>query len=90
MTTTAIKPMQAQGSNAPMFIKPDDQVSMIKVWTEGFDKLTKTQAFNLTPEERDFGVSLITGLVNKCTKEKTDIKLLDLTNFFEQTNILPN
>ena len=85
MTTTAIKPMQAQGSNAPMFIKPDDQVSMIKVWTEGFDKLTKTQAFNLTPEERDFGVSLITGLVNKCTKEKTDIKLLDLTNFFEQT-----
>lgn len=81
--TNEIKPIQTKNEIA--IIKPDQQVAMIKVWTEDFDKLTKTQAFALTPEQRNFGVSLITGLVGRCAKEQIDISKLDMTNFFEQT-----
>lgn len=84
MTTTAIKPMQAQNTNTPMVIKPNEQIAMIKSWTQDLDQLTKTQAFSLTPEEHNFGVSIITGLVDRCVKDKIDVRQLNMTNFLEQ------
>ena len=84
MTTTAIKPMQAQNANTPMVIKPNEQIQIIKSWTQDLDELTRTQAFNLTPEEHNFGVSIITGLVDRCVKDKIDVRQLNMTNFLEQ------
>lgn len=84
MTTTSIKPVAAATSNAPAVIKAEEQQSYIQVWSQGLDKLTTTQGFELSPEERNFGVSMITELVARCAKDKTDTRQLNMTNFLEQ------
>lgn len=83
MTTTAIKPMGAT-ANTPQIIKPEQQQAMVKVWGDSLTKLTQEQNFNLTPTERNFATSIIYGLVDKCTKDKIDTRLLNMTNFLEQ------
>ena len=83
--TTPIKPVAvATQNNTPAIIKPDQQLTMVKIWGEDLDKLTKAQNFNLTPTERNFATSIIYGLVDKCTKDKIDTKQLNMTNFLEQ------
>ena len=83
--TTPIKPVvSATQNNTPAIIKPDQQLTMVKIWGEDLDKLTKTQNFTLTPTERNFATSIIYGLVDKCTKDKIDTRQLNMTNFLEQ------
>lgn len=83
MTTTAIKPVSATSSNAVAIIKPEQQQAMIQVWTKDLNKLTEAQGFNLTQEEKNFGTSMITGLVSRCVKDKIDTRQLNMTAFLE-------
>lgn len=79
-----IKPIANATTTLPQIIDPKDQQTMVKIWTGDLDKLTKMQDFKLTPTERNFAVSIIYGLVDKCTKDKIDTKKLNMTNFLEQ------
>lgn len=79
-----IKPVVGATSTAPQIIQPKDQQAMVKVWNEDLDRLTKSQNFFLSPTERNFATSIIYGLVDKCTKDKIDVRQLNMTNFLEQ------
>lgn len=82
--TNEVKPIAPAKALAPSIIKPEEQITMVRVWSQDLDKHIKTQNFELTPDERNFGVSIITGLVDKCAKDKIDTNQLNMTNFLEQ------
>lgn len=81
--TNAIKPVATATSNAPAVITSGQQIAMVNMWTKDFDQLTKSQGYELTKEEREFGASMITGLVTRCVKDKVDTSKLNMTTFLE-------
>ena len=65
-------------------ITAQNQLSVIKEWSEKFDQLTMIQNGKLSEVERQFGVSIITNLVGRCVQAGISANELDLTNFLEQ------
>ena len=80
MATSAPK---KENENA-MIIREEEQTKMVQEWTNDLRNLTKAQNFELSPKEIEYGSSIIYGLVDKCVKEKINVKDLNLTNFLEQ------
>lgn len=71
-------------NNSLQIITTDKQQATVKQWSNDLMSLTKSQNFELTPTECEYGTSIIYGLVDKCTKEKIPINQLNMTNFLEQ------
>lgn len=76
--------VQANSNNTLQIITPDKQPAIVKQWSNDLMSLTKSQNFELTPKECEYGTSIIYGLVDKCTKEKIPTNQLNMTNFLEQ------
>lgn len=65
-------------------ITSDNQLSVVKEWGEAFNNLIKTQNVTLTPVEKEFGISIITNLTDRCIKDGINANDLNMTNFLDQ------
>lgn len=61
-----------------------NQLEVVAQWGEAFNNLIKTQNVTLTPTEKEFGISIITNLTDRCIKDGISTNELNMTNFLEQ------
>lgn len=71
-------------SNGIKIVSPTNQLDIVKQWNAQLGELVEAQQDELTPEEKTFGVSILTNLAYRCIKDKIDISELRMTNFLEQ------
>lgn len=70
--------------NEIQLVNPTNQLDIVKKWNNQLSELITAQQEELTPEEKTFGVSILTNLSYRCIKDKIDISELRMTNFLEQ------
>lgn len=67
-----------------VMITPQNQLQVVKQWGEAFNNLVTTQNVQLTQNEREFGMSIITNLTNRCIQSGIKANELNMTDFLEQ------
>ena len=65
-------------------ITPENQLQIVKQWGDAFNNLVATQNVQLTQNEREFGMSIITNLTNRCIQSGIKANELNMTDFLEQ------
>lgn len=79
MATSAPQIKQGEG-----LITSQNQLEIVKQWGDSFNNLITTQQVSLTPKEREFGMSIITNLTDRCIQSGIKASELNMTNFLEQ------
>ena len=67
-----------------VMVTPNNQLQLVKQWGQAFNELVATQNIQLTPTEKEFGMSIITNLSDRCIAGSINTTELNMTNFLEQ------